>query len=134
MTETPEPGQAAYEANAKQFDIHPFFARAAAWSDLPADTKAHYASVEKAVVENWSTNTVAGKLAAIALEKLGLIDRLRAGEGWAVTIVADNADFDGPNSIIEVTADWTNWEPKRFPGESVLHCLRTAWAAMPGDA
>ena len=44
-----EPGRATYEANSKQFDVHPFFCRAAEWDDLPADTKAHYAMVERTV-------------------------------------------------------------------------------------
>ena len=44
-----ELGRTTYEANSKQFDIHPFFCRAAEWDDLPADTKAHYAMVERTV-------------------------------------------------------------------------------------
>lgn len=44
-----ELGRTTYEANSKQFDIHPFFARAAKWDELPDETKTHYATVERTV-------------------------------------------------------------------------------------
>lgn len=44
-----ELGRTTYEANSKQFDIHPFFARSAKWDELPDETKAHYAMVERTV-------------------------------------------------------------------------------------
>lgn len=69
------------------------------------------------------------KLAIDEAEKQVLIDQLRATEGAGVTICADNADFGGPNAVIEVCADWTNWEVARFPGATVLDCLKAACRA-----
>lgn len=56
-----------------------------------------------------------------------LVEALRnKSEGAGVTICAPNADFGGPNEVVEVCADWTDWNVTRFPGETVLHCLRDA--------
>lgn len=64
-------------------------------------------------------------------ETLALIDALRHDEGHSVTLVNDNADFNGlPNCAIEVVGDWTGWEWRRFTGETVLEALRNAKAAM----
>src|SRR4051794_39086873 len=52
-----------------------------------------------------------------AVELIELVEELRASEGDAVTIVSDNADFDGPNSVVECEGDWTGWEHRRFEGD-----------------
>lgn len=60
-----------------------------------------------------------------------LVEALRAPEGHSVTLVCDNPDFNGqPNCAIEVCGNWTDWEQKRFTGETVLDALREAHAAM----
>jgi hypothetical protein len=58
-----------------------------------------------------------------------LIDQLRAEEATSVVIYSDNPDFEGPNSAIEVSASWTNWQERRFVGDSLLEALRAAVAA-----
>lgn len=65
-----------------------------------------------------------------ALETVGLIDALRDDEGNAVTISCDNPEGP-PNNAIEVTADWTDWEPRRFEGDNVLDALRAAAFSRP---
>lgn len=59
-------------------------------------------------------------------EALTLINALRAEEGDSVTLCADNADFGGPNAVIECFGSWTGWETRRIPGNSLLDCLRLA--------
>lgn len=67
---------------------------------------------------------------ANALTFVGAIDALRAKEGDSVTILCDNPDFNGqPNCAIECSGEWTNWEPRRFAGDTVLSCLCAATAA-----
>lgn len=63
------------------------------------------------------------------IEAWNLIERLRAEEGHAVTINCGNPE-PPPNAAIDVVGDWTDWEEKRFPGDSVLQCLHDAVAAM----
>lgn len=63
------------------------------------------------------------------LKVLNLIDKLREPEGHSVTLFCDNPDFNGqPNCAIEVCGDWTGWEDKRFPGDTVLEALEKAHA------
>lgn len=68
-----------------------------------------------------------------AEQTLALIDQLRAGEGNSVEICCDNPDFNGqPNCRINVTADWTDWMPKGFAGDTLLAALEAA--ARAADA
>lgn len=53
------------------------------------------------------------------------IDDLRHGEGDSVMIMCDNPDGP-PNNAVGVCADWTDWKPKRFEGESVCEALDKA--------
>jgi len=57
---------------------------------------------------------------------VALINELRAGEGWSVTLMNDNPDFGGPNCAIEVCGDWTNWCTRRFSGHTLEAALRAA--------
>lgn len=69
------------------------------------------------------------KDARVAIETLQIINTLRDEEGHSVTIVSDNADFNGqPNCLITCMGDWTNWEDRRFSGDTVIECLRAAMA------
>jgi len=74
---------------------------------------------------------------SIALEKLdlgewALVQRLLQTEGSAVTIVADNADFIGPNSKVTCCGDWTGWVDKTFTGDSALDALQKAESSYRG--
>lgn len=58
------------------------------------------------------------------------INSLRQEEGSSVTIMSDNADFNGlPNCCIEVIDDWTGWEPKQFREDKLIQALAAAQAA-----
>jgi hypothetical protein len=70
-----------------------------------------------------------------ALRTVALIDAIRADEGNTVTLICSNPDFNGqPNEAIKVSTFWKNdsglWGDRRFAGDTVLDCLRTAHAAM----
>lgn len=54
------------------------------------------------------------------------IGELNADEGNGVNILAANPDFSGANYAIEVTGDWTNWQPVRYEGDTVLQALEKA--------
>lgn len=54
---------------------------------------------------------------------------LRAEEGDAVTIPCDNPDFGGPNCAIEVSAWWTEYNERRFSGDTLAECLNAANSA-----
>ncbi len=61
---------------------------------------------------------------ADAPELIDLLNRLLSNEGDTLTLAADNADFDGHNSIVEAAHDFG--PPRAFAGESVIQCLRDA--------
>lgn len=59
-----------------------------------------------------------------------IVEKLRAPEGHAVTLICDNPDFNGqPNCAVECCADWTDWKPHRFTGDTILEALQAALAA-----
>lgn len=66
----------------------------------------------------------------VELSEWDLIQGLRETEGSTVTIVADNGDFSGPNSMIVCSDDWTGWKDEQFTGDTVLEALRNAYAEM----
>jgi hypothetical protein len=68
----------------------------------------------------------------VAEEAWSLIEHLRQSEGSALTILADNAGFGGPNSAVEVCAEWTNWQTVRFTGENVVKALNNALSMAGG--
>jgi hypothetical protein len=56
------------------------------------------------------------------------IDFLRADEGDSVTILCDNPDFNGqPNCAIECNGYWTNWQDRRFGGDTIEVALELAY-------
>ncbi len=59
------------------------------------------------------------------------LDRLRANEGASVTIVCPNPEFtdDGRDQGVDVTDEWTDWEPRRFYGVTLAKALEAAEAA-----
>lgn len=60
---------------------------------------------------------------SVAYWTKAFIDVLREDEGDSVTILCENPD--GPNAV-ECNGHWTNWEDKRFEGETVLDALAAA--------
>lgn len=61
------------------------------------------------------------------IEIFRLIELLRSEEGDCVTIFCDNPDFNmGANNAVECNGFWTNWEHRRFEGESLLDALSAA--------
>lgn len=76
----------------------------------------------------------AGQLKRQGSDVATLLNRLRAEDGSSVAIMCQNADFNGqPNEAIEVSASWTNWEPRRFTGDTLAGALWAAIRAMPLD-
>lgn len=60
-------------------------------------------------------------------EIVQIILALRADEGDSVTILCANPDFNGqPDYAIECNGAWTNWNNRRFAGDTILDCLREA--------
>lgn len=58
---------------------------------------------------------------------LRLIDLLRAEEGDGVTINSSNVGFsDLPNEAIDCVGDWTDWQERRFTGNTLLEALQAA--------
>lgn len=83
-----------------------------------------------------NVRTEADKMLLDAIEPIYeqhmLIEQLRAPEGAEVALFCDNPDFNmAPNCAIEITDDWTGWDPQRFTGDTLLDCLRAAAAARP---
>lgn len=60
------------------------------------------------------------------------IEQLRAGEGDSVTVLCDDpeAESTAARLAVECVGAWTQWEPRRFYGESVLQCLAKAAVAQ----
>jgi hypothetical protein len=59
------------------------------------------------------------------------LSRLREGEGSSVTLLCDNPDFNGqPSNAIEVCGEWTNWEDRRFTGDTLHAAVLSAYRAM----
>lgn len=55
------------------------------------------------------------------------LNELREQEGSAVTVLCDNQDFNGlPDRAIEVSDDWTGWDPMRFGGNTLAEALGAA--------
>lgn len=54
------------------------------------------------------------------------LEKLRECEGASILIPCDNPDFDGPASFVEVTDEWTRWNPRRIIGDNVAECLAKA--------
>lgn len=86
------------------------------WRDDPIDQAQRHAIYKEA----WRQIE---RLAAI----VDPLNRLREDEGNSVTFICPNPDFNGePDEAIEVSAEWTNWEPRRFTGQSLAECLKAA--------
>ena len=55
------------------------------------------------------------------------IGELRKEEGATVLICCSNPGGHGPDSeAVEVTSDWTNWQPHRFEGSTLRFALENA--------
>jgi len=54
-----------------------------------------------------------------------MIEALRADEGNTVTILCDNPEGT-PNSAVECCGDWTDWQQRRFTGDTVFRALEAA--------
>src|SRR6185437_13396263 len=64
----------------------------------------------------------------VDLRICSLIDELRAEDGCSIQLLCDNPD-PPPKNAVNVSGDWTNWEDRRFEGETLIDCLRAAAAA-----
>lgn len=58
-------------------------------------------------------------------EIVDAINELRDGIADSVTLMNDNDD-PPPTVAIECSGEWTNYETRRFEGDSVLDCLKAA--------
>jgi hypothetical protein len=60
------------------------------------------------------------------------IEQLRAAEGDSFTICCDNPEAVEPETrvAVDVCGYWTDWNERRFIGESVLQCLAKAVGAL----
>lgn len=54
------------------------------------------------------------------------IEELRKDEGDTVTIVCDNPELTGPNSLIYCNGEWTGWEDRDFIGDNIVEALEDA--------
>ena len=55
------------------------------------------------------------------------LHELRDEDGAGVLINCANPDGTGPdNEAVEVTSDWTNWQPRRFEGQTLKLALENA--------
>lgn len=54
------------------------------------------------------------------------IDQLRKDEGNTILIPCDNPDWDGPACFVEVTSNWTGWQPRRFTGDTLSEAIANA--------
>lgn len=55
------------------------------------------------------------------------LNELRRDEGSSVTLLCDNPDFNGqPNNAVVCNGAWTNWEDRRFTGDTIGHAIRAA--------
>lgn len=59
------------------------------------------------------------------LAEIALIHELRREEGHSVTILCDNPEGP-PNNAVEVCGDWTDWQDRRFEGQTLLDALKAA--------
>jgi hypothetical protein len=59
------------------------------------------------------------------------IEQLRSEEGASVEILCDNPEAESASvqTAIDCCGSWTDWETRRFYGESVLQCLAKAVCA-----
>lgn len=61
------------------------------------------------------------------LETMKLLEELRQDEGCEIVLACSNPDFNGlPDEVVEFTADWTNWQPRRITGDSLRTILQEA--------
>lgn len=55
------------------------------------------------------------------------LEALLGDEGNAVEVLCENPEGTGPdNRAVEVTADWTDWKPRRFYGHTPLDAIVAA--------
>lgn len=72
-----------------------------------------------------------------ALEKLytpslvHMIHALRSDEGDSINLLSDNPDGP-PNNAVECCGAWTDWEDRRFSGDSLEAAVRAAYDARAG--
>lgn len=55
---------------------------------------------------------------------------LRSEEGDSVTLFSDNPDFNSlPNNAIECCGEWTDWQDRRFTGDTLVAAVKSAYQA-----
>lgn len=55
-----------------------------------------------------------------------IIEMLVADEGAELSIACPNPDFDGPQRIVDVCDQWTDWDTARFEGDTLQDALEAA--------
>lgn len=63
---------------------------------------------------------------SILAREMSLIEKLTREEASYVTIVSPNADFEGPNFVVEVSGHWTDYVERRYSGDTRAIALETA--------
>jgi hypothetical protein len=67
------------------------------------------------------------KLADDSFIILLALEELRREEGASVIINCTNSEGTGPdNEAVEVCSDWTNWQPRRFEGQTLRLAMENA--------
>lgn len=68
------------------------------------------------------------KLALDAWASVVMLELLRKDEGASVTVLCDNPEAVSADvqCAVEISDDWTDWEPKRFYGRDIGTCLKQA--------
>lgn len=70
-----------------------------------------------------------GRHSRESIKTVDCIEFLREEEGDSVTINSPNPDFDGgPDHVVECSGDWSDWDIRRFGGNSLLEALELACA------
>ena len=85
------------------------------WRDDPIEQAQRHAIYKKAWKEIERLQAIVDPL-----------NRLRADEGNSVTFICQNPEFDEADEAIEVSGEWTNWQPRRFTGRTLVECLEAA--------
>lgn len=63
-----------------------------------------------------------------------MLNALRNPEGVSVQFICPNPDFNGgPNEVVIVCAEWTNWEEKRYGANTLFQALENALEDAPQE-
>lgn len=61
---------------------------------------------------------------------IDMLNDLRRDEGDTVTLLCDNPEFNGqPNNAVECNGGWTEWQDRRFTGDTLEQAVAAAHEA-----